>query len=86
MDKTLKYKVSIFRTLLIAMVIISVLLGSHFYEDSSEANKATKDQRVDLKDPNKVITDKEELGVIAKEEGLMKKPIRIEYEYNGPTE
>jgi amino acid permease len=74
-----------FSSLFTIAVMITVFIGSHYYDKPSESSQDTKDLQVDTKVSHKVITDKETLERIRKEEGFTRTPNRVEYDYNGQT-
>lgn len=82
--KFMKKKLFYFLLVLTIPVIVYVV---HFGDaQTSNSQFEQKNERADLENTHKVITDEEELQEIAEKDNLRRTPIRIEHEYNGPKE
>lgn len=71
---------------MIPVIVYVVHYGDTQPLHSSNTHYDEKNERSDLEDTHKIITDEEELQEIAEKENLKRIPVRIEYDYNGPKE
>jgi len=73
-----------FLTVCVLLSLLSFMF--HIDEPTINSQLNQKNERADIENTHKVITNKDELEEIAEKENLKRIPIRVEHEYNGPKE